>query len=66
MDTVKSLEGIYSEEPSVLTIGKFDGLHRGHMELVRRMDGSSLKKNSIFTVHIADDAAHSQRKGRGP
>ena len=35
MEIVTSLEVLNSEKSTVVTIGKFDGLHRGHRELIR-------------------------------
>ena len=35
MDIITSLEIIKSTKKSILTIGSFDGLHRGHQEIVK-------------------------------
>ncbi|HJL75316.1 MAG TPA: bifunctional riboflavin kinase/FAD synthetase, partial [Candidatus Marinimicrobia bacterium] len=37
MDIITSLEIIKSTKKSILTIGSFDGLHRGHQEIVKKV-----------------------------
>lgn len=37
MDVLTNLENIKSEGRSILTIGSFDGLHRGHQEIVKKV-----------------------------
>jgi len=37
MDVLTELENIKSEGRSILTIGSFDGLHRGHQEIVKKV-----------------------------
>ncbi len=36
MDTIKTIEEIYKIEKSVITIGNFDGLHKGHRVLINK------------------------------
>ena len=36
MKVVESLDGLKPAAPSVVTVGNFDGLHRGHAEVLRR------------------------------
>ena len=52
MEYLKGLKNFHIEEPTVVTIGKFDGRHRGHQKLLREM--MSLKrerglKAAVFT-----------------
>ena len=37
MQYVKGIEGYHAKRPSAITLGKFDGLHRGHELLVERV-----------------------------
>lgn len=36
MQLIKGTTDIHTDGPSVVTLGKFDGIHRGHQELIRR------------------------------
>lgn len=48
-DTVE----FYSEHPSVITLGKFDGLHRGHQKLIRevvRLQKEEQLYGIVFTI----------------
>lgn len=44
------IERIHIKENSVITIGNFDGLHRGHMELIRRTVELAEKEKLISIV----------------
>lgn len=37
MDYIKEFESYQSEQPSAITLGKFDGLHRGHQKLIHKI-----------------------------
>ena len=37
MQYVKGIEAYLNDRPSAITLGKFDGLHRGHELLIRRV-----------------------------
>lgn len=52
MTIIKSLEKIKNIENSVVTIGNFDGIHKGHIQLIKRTVDQAKKKNFksvIFT-----------------
>lgn len=38
MDYVTDVESVQIEGPSIVTLGKFDGLHRGHQQLFQRLE----------------------------
>jgi FAD synthase len=37
MDILSTLDNIEIDGRSILTIGSFDGLHRGHQEIVKKV-----------------------------
>ena len=45
MDICKNLISIKHFEKSVLTIGSFDGMHHGHLEIIRDLQNIAEKKN---------------------
>lgn len=52
MDIIKSIWDVNNVEESVVTIGKFDGLHNGHKVLIKKAVESSKKrriKSVVFT-----------------
>ncbi|MFI3210274.1 MAG: bifunctional riboflavin kinase/FAD synthetase [Peptostreptococcaceae bacterium] len=49
MNTINSLENINLEKESVVTIGNFDGLHLGHLELIKKTSDYA-KKNNLNSV----------------
>lgn len=54
MDVLKNLENIKTEDRSVLTIGSFDGLHRGHQEIVKKVV-SKAQSQHVKSVVITFD-----------
>ena len=50
----KSLNTIVHLDKSVLTIGSFDGIHRGHMEIIKNVKLKA-DKNNIPSVVITFD-----------
>ena len=53
MEYMFGLEGFYIQEDSSVTLGKFDGLHRGHQKLIRRILELESKgcKSVVFTLN---------------
>lgn len=54
MDVYRQLNAIHSLESSVLTIGTFDGLHRGHQEIVKKVT-TIAQANKVPSVLITFD-----------
>ncbi len=54
MICLQEIEQFHISEPTALTIGKFDGLHRGHEELIRRLLRKQRRgqKAVVFTFDI--------------
>ena len=50
MDIYNSLEEILNIEPTVTALGNFDGVHKGHRELIHT--GSTGAVRSMFTGHV--------------
>lgn len=56
MEYLKGLKKFHIEEPTVVTIGKFDGRHRGHQKLLaemRRLKAEKGLKTAVFTFSRA-------------
>lgn len=54
-----------AEKPSVITLGKFDGVHRGHMKLINRILELGKKddlETVIFTFDVSPQVRLGQRK----
>ena len=45
MEYMKGIDGLYIQEETAVTLGKFDGVHRGHQKLLSRI---LEKKNLMF------------------
>ena len=54
MICLETIEQLHIDEPTALTIGKFDGLHRGHEELISHLLKKREKdlKSVVFTFDI--------------
>lgn len=50
MDTITSIEKIDTIKDSVVTIGNFDGIHKGHQVLIEKATEYAKKNNVISTV----------------
>ncbi|HJG96863.1 MAG TPA: bifunctional riboflavin kinase/FAD synthetase, partial [Romboutsia timonensis] len=50
MDTITSIEKIDTIKESVVTIGNFDGIHKGHQVLIEKATEYAKKNNVISTV----------------
>lgn len=51
MEYMRGIDGLYVREETAVTLGKFDGLHRGHQELVQRILKKKELKSVIFTIN---------------
>ncbi len=54
MKYIRQTLDFYVEEPSVVTLGKFDGLHRGHELLMRELMNICKEKNYVSVVFTFD------------
>lgn len=54
MEFLRGIEGLYINDETAVTLGKFDGLHRGHQKLIRRTGEFSRQglKSVVFTLNI--------------
>ena len=52
MEYIQGLEGLYINDETAVTLGKFDGLHRGHQKLIRRTRECARQglKSVVFTL----------------
>ena len=52
MEFIQGLEGLYINDETAVTLGKFDGLHRGHQKLIRRTRECARQglKSVVFTL----------------
>ncbi len=50
MVIVENTAHFHIEEPTVISIGKFDGIHKGHLEIIREM--AAFRKTGLKTVIV--------------
>lgn len=75
MEYMFGLDGMYIKEDSAVTLGKFDGLHRGHQKLISRIRQLESKgcKSVVFTLNsrrekgllLTDEERREQLEGIG-
>ena len=51
MIVTKNLKNAKSKEPSILTLGTFDGVHKGHKKIIKRLINES-KKIELKIINI--------------
>ena len=54
MEYIKGIENFNSKEPTAVMVGKFDGIHRGHGLLTKKLTGYA-KKNGIRSLAVTFD-----------
>lgn len=56
MEYIKYIKSFYSKQNTALTLGKFDGVHRGHRKLISRIHEIAREKDwntAVFTFDVA-------------
>lgn len=66
MQYVKGIEAYLNDRPSAITLGKFDGLHRGHELLIRRVCEYQETKEVDGIVFAFDMTPLFQKRNREP
>ena len=51
MEYMRGIDGLYVQEETAVTLGKFDGLHRGHLQLLQRILAKKGLKSVMFTIN---------------
>ncbi len=52
MQIITNANQFVSDRRSVVTIGKFDGIHRGHQELIKKMVSLAAEMNAVSVVFV--------------
>ena len=50
MTILDELARLHSDTPTVVTVGMFDGVHRGHQHLIRRLKGAAARQGCASAV----------------
>ena len=55
MDYIREIQSYHCDRASAVTLGKFDGLHRGHQKLIREIceKKEKFQVKNIMTFHVA-------------
>ena len=66
MILIKETDKLNSEKPTVVTLGKFDGLHRGHRKLIEKTvkDAGTERIPAVFAFDIAPMTLLTKRERR--
>ena len=52
MQYIKGIDAFREEKRTAVTLGKFDGLHRGHQKLIEKI--RSYAGNDLSLIHISE------------
>ena len=66
MEIVHGLEGLPADAPICATVGVFDGLHRGHLQVLDVLDTVSRRLGAMPTVVTFDPHPQAVVSGRAP
>ena len=67
MRYVTDLKKYHTEKQTAVTLGKFDGLHRGHQELIQRIKNYAAKEKTesvVFAFDMGREALMTQKEKR--
>ena len=67
MRCVTELKEYHTEKQTAVTLGKFDGLHRGHQELIQRIKNYAAKEKTesvVFAFDMGREALMTQKEKR--
>ena len=56
MDYIKGIENYRSDKPAGIMVGKFDGIHRGHGLLTKKLNGHA-RKNGLLSLAVTFDVS---------
>ena len=67
MKHITKLDDYISEKPSVVTLGKFDGVHRGHRKLLTRVHEIARRRGydaAVFTFSVSPQVQMGARRAK--